>query len=519
MKAERDQDLNAGGDAQDVLEYYQLSHDPFAARTPGFKFFTPQRKPVLAQLHHLARFAGQVLVVTGPRGSGKTLLRQALIASTSKDVAQCVVTSGREVESADALVAALCQAVGVPEKSMAALLERAEQLHEVGMQLYIVIDDAHQLDAASLQLLADLSQVDDRFAPKVFLFGEDVLVGTLVTIDLPEDRSWYHRIALQPLTLEETRDYLAQRLEGAGQSIELFSDAQVEWIHDESEGWPGRINEAGRRALEDDQHEAAAEAAPRGPIIPRRSLIALVLVSIGVAAAWMMGGEDPVQQPTTTVLELPTQVAEVDATEPVMPPPEQLEPMEAASDMPEDLDLVEAPPQTVVAGGEAALAVPVSPPASSPPATAQERPVPAQQASQSEPPSASPVPASPAPEPEPTQAPAQAQAPAEQPQTSAAAGGSDAAGWYRQQSGDRYVLQLLGSRSRQAALDFMRGHEGVGELHYFETRHEGKPWFVVTQGAYPDRQQAQQAAGRLPEPLRQQKPWPRTIANIQQSLP
>ncbi|UAW98721.1 AAA family ATPase [Halopseudomonas nanhaiensis] len=511
MKAERDQDLNAGGDAQDVLEYYQLSHDPFAARTPGFKFFTPQRKPVLAQLHHLARFAGQVLVVTGPRGSGKTLLRQALIASTNKDAAQCVVTSGREVESADALVATLCQAVGVPEKSIAALLERAEQLHDVGMQLYVVVDDAHQLDAPSLQLLADLSQVDDRFAPKVFLFGEDVLAGTLVTIDLPEEKSWYHRISLQPLTLEETRDYLAQRLEGAGQSIELFSDAQVEWIHDESEGWPGRINEAGRRALEDDQQDAVTESAPRGPIIPRRSLIALVLVSIGVAAAWMMGGEDTAQQPTTTVLELPTQVAEVDATDPVMPPPEQLDPMEAASDMPEDLALVEAPPQPVVAGDEPALAAPASSPAATPapPVTADEAPVPPQQATESEPRPAAPVASASTPAP----------APAERPQPSAAAAGSDAAAWYRQQSGDRYVLQLLGSRSRQAALDFMSGHEGVGELHYFETRHEGKPWFVVTQGAYADRQQAQQAAGRLPGPLRQQKPWPRTIASIQQSLP
>ena len=37
------------------LGHYQLSHDPFAARVPGFKFFPAQRKPVLGQLHHLAR--------------------------------------------------------------------------------------------------------------------------------------------------------------------------------------------------------------------------------------------------------------------------------------------------------------------------------------------------------------------------------------------------------------------------------------------------------------------------------
>jgi len=29
------------------LDHYQLSHDPFAPRVPGFKFFPAQRKPVL----------------------------------------------------------------------------------------------------------------------------------------------------------------------------------------------------------------------------------------------------------------------------------------------------------------------------------------------------------------------------------------------------------------------------------------------------------------------------------------
>ena len=60
------------------LGHFQLNHDPFAPRVPGFKFFPAQRKPVLGQLHHLARYSQLLLVVTGPEGSGKTLLRQAL---------------------------------------------------------------------------------------------------------------------------------------------------------------------------------------------------------------------------------------------------------------------------------------------------------------------------------------------------------------------------------------------------------------------------------------------------------
>ena len=77
------------------LAHYQFSHDPFAPRVPGFKFFPAQRKPVLGQLHHLARYSHLLLAVTGPLGSGKTLLRQALVASTNKDAVSSVVISGR----------------------------------------------------------------------------------------------------------------------------------------------------------------------------------------------------------------------------------------------------------------------------------------------------------------------------------------------------------------------------------------------------------------------------------------
>lgn len=53
------------------LGHYQFSHDPFAPRVPGFKFFPAQRKPVLGQLHHLARYSQLLLLVTGPLGSAR----------------------------------------------------------------------------------------------------------------------------------------------------------------------------------------------------------------------------------------------------------------------------------------------------------------------------------------------------------------------------------------------------------------------------------------------------------------
>ena len=98
MTSNKEEGFTSMNEIDRLLDYYQFSHDPFAPRTPGFKFFTPKRKPVLAELHHLARYSSQMLVVTGPEGSGKTLLRQALVASSNKESVQCVVLSARTAE-------------------------------------------------------------------------------------------------------------------------------------------------------------------------------------------------------------------------------------------------------------------------------------------------------------------------------------------------------------------------------------------------------------------------------------
>src|SRR5690606_14992600 len=112
------------------LSHYQFSHDPFAARVPGYKFFPAQRKPVLVQLHHLARYSQLLLLVSGPLGSGKTLLRQALVASTNKQSVLPVVVSASEAGSAASLLLQMSQVLGLPAADAAAIRAHVEQRSE-----------------------------------------------------------------------------------------------------------------------------------------------------------------------------------------------------------------------------------------------------------------------------------------------------------------------------------------------------------------------------------------------------
>ena len=506
------------------LLHYQLQHDPFVARPKGFRFFTPGRKPVLAQLHHMAHFSDQVQVVIGPTGAGKTLLRQALVARCHKDKVQCIVTSGREQADAAGLERLICQTLGVTDVKM--LLERAEQLQATGMQLYLVVDEAHCLEQTAVQFLAELS-LAGQAAPRVFLFAEESIVGLLEAVQVADDRAWLQLVELAPLTLDETRGYLAQRLEGAGQGIELLEDQQVARIHQLSSGWPGLINLEARRVMMAELDEPVRPVRTQRPGVPLRSLIALVLVGAGIAIAWMMGGDTPAPEPT--VLTLPDRVTGLDVTDvarggPVLQMPnEGAGTLELIAEEPDTeqsglAEVVRQPRPPVTADTQSALPAPVAlpePPAAPlPPLVAAPAPTAVEKAP------ATPVVPEPAtvvqapPRPEPVAAPA---APRPVASTAAAAAYHEHA-WYRQRSATEYTLQLLGTRSRQAALDFIKAQAGLTDLGYFETQHEGKPWFVVTQGAYANRSAAQQAVARLPELLRKQQPWPRSLGSIQQSL-
>jgi DamX protein len=109
----------------------------------------------------------------------------------------------------------------------------------------------------------------------------------------------------------------------------------------------------------------------------------------------------------------------------------------------------------------------------------------------------------------------QTSVPAASQATAPATGGDN---WYRSQQPNRYVLQVLGSRSRAAAIDFIAKNSGVAELRFFQTTYQGEPWFVVTQGSYSGRQQAQQGVSTLPASMRSANPWPRSVGDIQKAL-
>ncbi|WP_455230053.1 AAA family ATPase [Geopseudomonas aromaticivorans] len=534
------------------VEHYQFSHDPFTPRVPGFKFFPAQRKPVLAQLHQLARYSALMLVVTGPLGSGKTLLRQALVASSNKQSVVSVVVSARQAGSSPALLRHFSQGLGGSSQDVDGLLGQVARLNQVGQEVYLLVDDAEQLQDEALATLRALAAGDSDGRAHVFLFAETELLARLEAAGLADSCQVQE---LQPYSLEETRAYLAQRLEGAGQGVELLDDAQLEEIHVESGGWPGAINRVARDALIE---AMLAERQPealggRGMSLPKKHLLALGVVAAGVALALVMKGQDPAGTPVVAdspapseqVATAPGETAPANASGPSIqfagdskPLPLPLvgqgqpvprEPLARAAGQAgvEELDASHAAMPTSVPPVTATTATPPAAVAEPSAAAAQAAPAAAPLAA------AQPVqavaPASTAPKPAAVVAPVVEAAPkaaavavkpaAAAPVASApapAAGGTGNSGWYLSQPVGQYTLQLLGTASEGAAQAMVR--DGGGEYRYFRKLHQGRPLYVVTYGRFSSPEAARSAVSALPSRLQAGKPWPRTFASIQQEI-
>lgn len=502
------------------LAHYQFSHDPFAPRVPGFKFFPAQRKPVLGQLHHLARYSQLLLAVVGPEGSGKTLLRQALVASTNKQAVQSIVIA-QGASSSEALLRQVAQGLSIAQADVRSILAQVGQLALTGQEVYLLVDDAQQLDDVALKNLLVLAAGGNEGRPHVFLFAEHELLARLEALANGEE--CYHAIELQPYSEDETRDYLAQRLEGAGQDIELLSDEQIEEIHVRSQGWPGAINHEARELLVEQmlaQRAAGRGAAGGGFTLPRKHLLALAVVLIGVAAAWFMQGrESSTHAPVASNTSLPLQPSSsaVEAEEPA-----QASVSENRAPAIEFAGGSQPLPLPLVGESQAVIRQPLAEAAGEeldnfePPAS----PEPSTVTLPSAPIAAAPAPA-PAQQPEPVvskpAAPAPSPVPAPKPAAAPVVAPSGAAGsWYAQQPASRYALQVVGSRSEANIQALVR--EGGSEYRYFKKMHQGQPLYVLTYGSFASRDAAQAAVKTLPAKLQAGKPWPRTLGSIQQEM-
>ena len=230
------------------LEFYGLTDNPFADCVhPSFFYRTESHAEAFRSMMQAVEFHASLGLVTGPSGTGKTLVSQLLLEHLDPvkyHVILVLVTPGltktgllREILSE--LNLALPVGINRVQDLVKLLSNHIIDMHQRGQRLVIIVDECHLLDADCLHIIRTLSNIEipERKLTTSLLFGEARLAQRLEHPSYESLRNRiYLRARLQPLRADETAQYVKFRLLVAGRMAELFTPAALDALHTHSAG-------------------------------------------------------------------------------------------------------------------------------------------------------------------------------------------------------------------------------------------------------------------------------------------
>src|SRR6202047_494801 len=214
--------------------FYNLQRNPFEITPdPSFLFPTTRHNEALASLYYGVTAHRGFVVLTGEVGTGKTLILHSLLGLLQRrDVSFALIFN--PTLSPLEFVRYIARDFGLPVGDKAKdelihllngfLLER----YQKGFTTILVVDEAHLLSLEVLEeirLLTNLETSQQKLL-QIVLGGQPELDEKL---DSHKLRQLKQRIALRchldPLSLNETREYMHRRLQiaGAPGAVEMFS--------------------------------------------------------------------------------------------------------------------------------------------------------------------------------------------------------------------------------------------------------------------------------------------------------
>jgi len=240
--------------------FFGLHEKPFSITPdPRYLFMSERHGEALAHLVYGVTESGGFVQLTGEVGTGKTTLVRSLLLNRMPDNADVAVVLNPQITVHEFLLT-ICEELGIDvpgqkdsTKTLTdALNHHLLRAHADGRRTILVVDEAQNLAPAVLEqvrLLTNLETAKQKLL-QIILIGQPELRELLGRNDL---RQLAQRITgryhLEPLTRDETAQYVEHRLRVAGALGEVVDAGAKKEVFRISQGVPRLINVICDRAL------------------------------------------------------------------------------------------------------------------------------------------------------------------------------------------------------------------------------------------------------------------------------
>lgn len=230
--------------------FYHLKRKPFQISSdPAFMWLGEKHKEALATLKYGILDNKGFLLLTGDVGTGKTTLINALLQSLSDDIISTTVPDPG-LEKLD-FFNFIATGFGIEKEFLtkgtflAHFRKFLIQAGEDKKKVLLIIDEAQLLTQEMLEeirLLSNIEKTDAKLI-NIFFIGQNEFNEIL---NRNQNRAVRQRLTLNynidPLTPDETGEYIKHRLNIAGATYPIFNEDAIQEVFLYSGGFPRRIN-------------------------------------------------------------------------------------------------------------------------------------------------------------------------------------------------------------------------------------------------------------------------------------